>query len=546
MGDFNLTSLIFSIIGGLGLFIYGIHVMSEGMQKIAGDKLRTVIAKFTTNRFTGLLTGAGITSLIQSSSVMTVMVVGFINAGLMTFRNSIAVILGANIGTTVTAQLVAFKLTEYALPLIGIGSALYFFGRTKKQRNIGQAIFGFGSIFLGLNIMSSVVKPLAGNGALNTIFVTFSRNPLLGILVGAVATAIVQSSSVTTGIIVGLAATDILGLRAAIPLILGTNIGTTVTAVIASIKTTISAKRAAAAHIFFNIVGVVIAFVLMPIYYFIAINSSTSAARQIANVHTMFNVVNALIFLPFIPLFAKFIKKVVPGEDIVIHKGPRFLEKRLLKTPAIALDAAKNELLAMLILTRDAVSDAMDAYLKNDMKSANRVAAKEDATDALQESITKYLVQITQQEMSQELSEKVPPLLHSVNDVERIGDHAENIAEIAERKIEDKLKISKEAQLELSKMYAALNSMFDNVTIALENMDKKAAKNALSNEDKINLLTAEIRNKHLERVNKGVCVPIAGVNFVDLIMNMEKIGDHMANVAHAILGDLSWNHNDAI
>jgi len=364
MGDFSLTTLIFSIIGGLGLFIYGIHVMSEGLQKITGDRLRNVLAKFTTNRFTGVLTGAGITSLIQSSSVMSVMVVGFINAGLMSFERAIPVILGANIGTTITAQLVAFKLTKYALPLVGIGSALYFFGRNRKQRNIGQAIFGFGAIFLGLNIMTSVVKPLAGNGALNTIFVTFSRNPLWGILVGAIATAVVQSSSVTTGIIVGLAATDIIGLRAAIPLILGTNIGTTVTAMIASIKTTISSKRAATAHVFFNVVGVIIAFVLMPIYYFIAIHTSGNVARQVANVHTIFNIVNALIFLPFIALFARFIKKIVPGEDIVVDKGPKFLEKRLLKTPSIAFDAAKKELLRMLILTREAVSDAMDAYIK--------------------------------------------------------------------------------------------------------------------------------------------------------------------------------------
>lgn len=546
MGSFDLTTLIFSIIGGLGLFIYGIHVMSEGMQKIAGDRLRTVLAKFTKNRFTGLLTGAGITSLIQSSSVMTVMVIGFINAGLMTFEGAIPVILGANIGTTVTAQLVAFKLTKYALPLVGIGSALYFFGRNRKQRNSGQAIFGFGAIFLGLNIMTSVVKPLAGSGTFNNIIVTFSTHPFLAIIVGMIATEIVQSSSVTTGIIVGLAATGIIDLRAAIPLILGTNIGTTITAVIASIKTTISAKRAAVAHVCFNVIGVAIAFALMPLYYFIAIHSSSSVARQVANTHTIFNVVNALIFLPFVPLYAKFIKKIVPGEDIVIHKGPKFLEKRLLATPSIALDAAKNELIRMLILTREAVEDAMNAYIKNDLKSAKKVAAKEDATDSLQESITKYLVELTQQEMSRELSEKIPPLLHSVNDVERVGDHAENIAEIAERKVEDKLKISKTAETELNRMYAALNSMFDNVTIALEKMDKNAAKKALSNENKINLLTVEIRNNHLQRVNKRICVPIAGVNFVDLVMNIEKIGDHLTNIAHAVLGDLSWNHNDKI
>lgn len=540
-----LQELLFGIIGGLGLFLFGIHLMGEGLQKLSRDKIRTILSKFTNNRISGLLVGAGVTSLIQSSSATTVIVVGFINAGLMTLRQSIGIILGANIGTTITAQLIAFKLTSYALLLVGIGSFLYFFGKKRKYKDIGETIFGFGTIFLGLNIITKAISPLSTEGGMvANLFLTLSHNPLLAILIGIIATAIVQSSSVTTGIIIALAAAGLIDISAAIPLVFGTNIGTCITAILASINTTISAKRAAVAHVIFNLAGVLIAFILLPIYInIVTYLSPTDVARQIANTHTLFNVVNALIFLPFVPLYVKLIKKLVPGKDIVVTHGPKYLEKRLLKTPSIAISAATKEMLRMVNMTKEMITESMEGFFTNNTKTLSRIEPKERETDSLQESITKYLVNLTQEELGQEQSEKIPALLHSVNDIERIGDHAMNITELAERKIDDKLVLSEEAVEELKKMQGIIDKMFDNIIETLQNKDLNAAKKVLINEEEINLLTLVLRQNHIERLNARKCKVMSGIIFLDLVMNLEKIGDHLTNVAQASLGSLRIGNN---
>jgi phosphate:Na+ symporter len=541
----DVTKLIFGIVGGLGLFIYGIHLMSAGLQKIAGSKIRIILSKLTSNRFMGVLVGASTTALIQSSSATTVTVVGFINAGLMSLTQAVSVIIGANIGTTITAQLIAFKITKLSLPIVGFGAFFYLFGRKKKHKNIGEAIFGFGLLFLGLAIMGDVVKPLAASNNVKEMFLMFGHNPLLGVIAGMIVTEIVQSSSVTTGIIITLASAGLLDLNAAIPLVFGTNIGTCITAVIASIKTTVSAKRAALAHIGFNVIGTFIALFILPFYLYLAKILSNDIARQIANTHTLFNVVNTLIFLPVLPLYAKMVTKIIPGKDIAIRKGPRYMDKALLKTPTIALSAVKKEITRMTKLVEEMVDDAMNGFYENNLKQNQKVIAKEDAIDELQSLITDYLVELTQRELSTSQSQSIPSLLHSVNDLERIGDHAVNITELTEKKVEDKLVFSPTAIKEIRTMHNNINQMFAHVITALNTSSLKEAKHVLKIEGKVNTDTINYRQTHAQRLNDRKCNVFSGIVFLDLIMNFEKVGDHLTNIAQALLDKLK-PRNDTI
>lgn len=533
-----MLELLFGIFGGLGLFIFGIFVMGEGLQKLAGNKIKTILSKLTNNSFVGLGVGAGITSLIQSSSATTVLVIGFVNAGLMTLTQSVGVILGAHVGTTITGQLIAFKLTKYALPIVGIGSFIYLFCKRKKTKDLGETIFGFGTLFLGLAIMGDAVKPLGDSVFVQNLFVNFSQNPLLGVVVGMLITAIVQSSSVTTGLIITLGLSNLITFEAAIPLILGANIGTCVTALLASIKTNRSAKRAAAAHILSNTIGVGIALLMMPLYIKVITFTSSDIARQIANMHTLFNVVTALIFLPFIPLFVKVINKIIPGKDVEITRGPKYIEKHLLKTPSIAIATTLKEMRRMMKIVRGMIDDAMEGFYTNKRDPLTKVAPKELVVDDLQTAITNYLVELTQRELSKEQSEEIPALLHSVNDIERIGDHAENLVELAERKIDEKLFFSEQAVKEVKQMHQKVSEMLELTIIALKSESQKEAEKILEIEQEINKMTLKFRDNHIRRLNKRQCRLLAGIVFLDIIMNFEKIADHLNNIGQMIKGEM--------
>ena len=544
MGDLNITQLLFSLIGGLGLFIFGIKMMGDGLQKAAGQKMRSILGKLTKHRFMGLGLGTVVTSIIQSSSATTVMVVGFVNAGLMTLVQSIPIILGANIGTTITAQLIAFKLTDYALPIVAIGASMYLFGKTKKTKQIGEAILGFGILFLGLSIMSSGVKPLRSSELIKHAFTNLSHNPLLGIIVGTIATIIVQSSSASTGIVLALATTGLMDINAALPIILGTNIGTCVTAMLASIGTNISARRTAMAHVLFNVIGTGIALVFFKIYLNIVLASSSDLLRQIANFHTIFNVVNALIFIGFTKQFAKIVERIIPGKVETIEFGPKYLDKNLLNTPSIAIEAAKKEIRRTLKLADEMVDHSLKAFYDKDKSEIKRVYSKEDLIDELQDAITDYLVKITQKEISEKEAVMIPSLLHSINDIERVADHAVNISELAERTIDEKIKFSSFALKEIKEVETILKEMIKNAIRALPDLNKKLASKIEENEETINNLVFEFRNMHTNRLAKGTCNHKAGLIFVDLLMSFEKIGDHLVNVAQAIQGKLSWENNN--
>ncbi|MBU0635252.1 MAG: Na/Pi cotransporter family protein [Candidatus Omnitrophica bacterium] len=538
--------LVFGLAGGLGLFIYGIHLMGEGLQNAAGDKLRRLLKALTKNTYLGIIVGTFITAIIQSSSATTVMVVGFVNAGLMTLQQSIGVIFGANIGTTVTAQIIAFKLTALALPAIAIGTCLYLFIHKRFWRFLGLFILGFGVLFLGLQIMTSTVKPLAQNQAVRDIFIAFSHNPFLGIVTGAAVTAIFQSSSVTTGMVIALSSLGLLDLRAAIPLIFGCNIGTCVTALLASLGTNITARRTALAHILFNVMVTLIFIPTLPFYYKIIMLTSSDIARQVANAHTLFNVIGTLIMTPFVGLYVKIVTRILPGKEIIVDTQPKFLEKHLLQTPLVALDAAIKETIRMAELAQSMMGDAMKGFLKGDSKALEMISKKEVVLDNLQEAIADYLMELMQKEISPDIAKKIPALLHSINDIERIGDHSENLLELAERKIISDLPFTQEAIQELQEMFSLVDRMAERIIKGLDTNDINEAKIVLELEDQVNRLTQQLRENHIDRLSEGKCKVLSGIVFLDMVSNYEKIADHLTNVAQAVAGKLQWVHEDDV
>jgi len=546
-------TILFGLIGGLGMFLFGMRLMSEGLRKVADRRLRQILELLTKKPVIGLLVGAGVTCLIQSSSATTVMTVGLVNAALLTLRQAIGVILGANIGTTVTAWLVSFfavfKITNYALPAIGIGFAINTLARRRSTRLWGQVLMGFGILFMGIHFMKDAFSPLKESETVKNVFVQFSQHPLLGVLVGTIVTMMLQSSSATIAMVQVLAFQGLISFDAAIPLILGDNIGTTITAQIAAAGTNRNARRAAMAHTLFNVIGV--AYMLIFVYlgwYSRAVNylvgGNTSAQTimlRIAIAHSVFNVFNAVVvFLPMIGLLEKTARLLVPGEDAPDGE-PKFLEEHLLDTPPVALAQATKELVRMAKMAREAVNEALEGFFNNDRKRLEAVSSKEEAVDCLQIEITRYLVALSTRTLSEVLSQELPVLLHSVNDIERVSDHAENIVELAERKMEQNLPFTELAIKELRTMCGHVNEMMENVLKALEKNDQELARRALKTEEILNTLQLEFRRTHGERLEKGQCKLLSGLVFLDMVDNLEKIGDHLTNVAQAIIGGLKWD-----
>jgi len=533
---------IFGVVGGLGLFIFGIHLMGAGLHKASADKIRKILAALTSTPFIGMLVGAGVTSLIQSSSATTVMLVGFVNAGLMTLRQAIGVILGADIGTTITAQLIAFKLTDYALPIIGLGMAMSIFAKKKFYKSIGEFLFGFGILFLGLKILTGSVKPFGASESVRNAFIIFSKSPITGIATGMIVTMIVQSSSVTVGLVLALASVGLIDLRGAIPLILGDNIGTCITALLASMGTTISAKRTAIAHVTFKVIGVVLLLIFLPYYQKLIAATATNIMRQCANAHTIFNVMITMLFLPLAGVLARTIEKVVPGKETVVEAGPKHLEKHLLNTPVLALQAAIHETIHTLNLVKEMIDEAIEGFMGNDIKALDKVSQGEEAVDSLRMAVSNYLVELMQRELSEEESKKIPSLLHIINDVERIGDHAENLRDLAERKIDEKLPFSKMAISEIRQMQGEIDQMVEEAISALKTNEVKEAQKVIERESRVNLLRNKLNQNHVKRLEDGTCKVLSGIVFLEMVSNFEKIGDHLTNIGQAVISPLQWEH----
>jgi len=527
---------VFSIVGGLALFLYGIGLMGTGLQKIAGERLRRILALLTTSPWTGTLIGAGVTAIIQSSSATTVMVIGFVNAGLMTLTQAIGVIFGANIGTTVTAQLLAFKITRYALPMLAVGFAIQFIGKKDIYKYFGLFLLGFGILFVGLKMMTDMTKPIVENEAVRQSFVRYSENAVLGILTGMIVTFIVQSSSATVGLVLALSSVGLISLNGAIPLILGDNIGTTITAFLASLGAGRSAKRAAVAHFMFNLLGALIVLALLPLYLRIVTYTATDIARQIANAHTLFNVINTLIFLPFTALYAKLIKLIIPGEDRVYATGPKYIDDGLLRVPSVAISQTIKEIAGMLETTREMIKNAMAGLFDEDTARLAEVAQQEESVDLLQLAVTEYITELSQRQLGVTESEMIPMLLHSVNDVERIGDHAENLVELAERKLQRKIPFSEEALDSIRQLHTQIDEMIEKTIQALQADDSESAQWEIQQEANIDDAIDKFQQEHMQRLEQGRCNVYAGLIFLDILNNFEKIVDHLTNIAEAVLG----------
>jgi len=549
---------IFGTVGGLGLFLFGMGLMSEGLKKAAGQKLKSLLEVLTKHRVVAVVTGALVTALIQSSSATSVMTVGLVNAGLLTLKQALCVVLGANIGTTITAGLVSvlalFKITNYALPAVGIGFLLMIGGRTNKARTTGEILIGFGLLFLGIHFMKDSFAPLKDSLDAQRALIWVGHNPLLAVLAGTLITMLLQSSSASIAMIQILAWQGAFGmnwdqvLSVTVPYILGDNIGTTITAQIAALRSSRNGKRAAMGHTIFNVIGVL--YMLLPVWmgwYTIFVKwltpgplNENTIMTHIFAAHCTFNVFNTIVFLPLIRLLQIVVMKIIPVTQSEIARKPVALETHLLKTPVIALDQAKREIVRMAKTSRKTLLLAIDGILDSNKRHLKTVREMEDYIDDFQLEITSYLSALSRQTLSDELSVELPVLLHAVNDLERIGDHAVNIVEIAERKVGQKLDFSSEARAEADQLKVEIEEMFDHVVEALETDDPEGARQAHSHEEMLNRMQVNFRRSHVQRMSDGKCSPEAGLIFIDLVDNVEKTGDHLTNIAQAITGGLQW------
>ncbi len=552
MNDIDVVSVIFKLIGGLGLFLVGMQFMSEGLQKSSGDSLKKILEKLTSNRIIGTGVGALVTAVIQSSSATTVMVVGFVSAGLMSLTQALSVILGANIGTTITAQIIVFKVSIISLPCIGIGSILYIFFRKPAIQYLGQIVMGFGLLFLGMDTMTEAFKPLAKSEEFKNIFVYFSHNPVLAVAAGAVTTLIVQSSSATMGITIALATAGIIDFPAAAALVLGENIGTTITANLAALNANRTAKQAAFGHFLFNLIGVSYMLIfLTPFMAFInyitpgdvakAVQEGSNViypniGRHIANLHTMFNIINTLIFLPFLPLLAKLCEKIIkdnPEEKVenkLVH-----LSQEMLSTPEIAVGFAQKEAGRMFLLAVDLFNYAKKALMENDNTALNKGKKLSDDLDEFNSEIHLFLSKLTTRPLSEKSLHSISNIGAAVEEINQIGDRSLKLIKTKSKMNDKELVFSTDADNELK---ALLNNV-DNFT---EMVKKLYILNSKENnldafeqkEEHIDKLRKLYKKNHQKRLDDGICKLPAGLAFVDLLKTLEKIADNIYALAQII------------
>lgn len=540
--EMNWQEILFSFFGGLGIFLFSIKYMGDALQKAAGDKLRDILDRFTTNPFMGVLVGIIVTILIQSSSGTTVIVVGLVSAGFMTLRQAIGVIMGANIGTTVTAFIIGLDVGAYALPIMAIGAFMIFFFKKNKIQNIGQVIFGFGGLFFGMETMSGAMKPLRELPAFIDMTVNLSEMPILGVAVGTIFTLIVQSSSGTIAILQGLYAEGLVTLDAALPVLFGDNIGTTITAVLAALGTSVAARRAAAVHVLFNVIGsVIFLLLLVPFTAYVTWLGTTFGLEpkmEIAFAHGTFNIANTIIQFPLIGLWAYLVTRLIPGEEVTIEFKPKHLDIHFIEqSPSIALGQAKEEILRMGQYSVQGLQETYEYLKTKSSKNAETGYQLEDAINNLDSKITDYLVLISAESISAADSTRHTMLMETVRDIERIGDHFENIIELIDYQVNNRVNLTEDAMEDLREMFTLTIATVQKSLDALDTTSHELAREVAEQEDLIDKMERKFRKKHILRLNEGACSPQAGIVFVDIVSNLERIGDHSVNIAEAILGN---------
>ena len=556
-----MTTIIFQSLGGLGLFLFGMKIMSEGLQKVAGNRMRKILGIVSNNRFVGCGVGALVTSVIQSSSATTVMLVSFVDAGLMSFIQATGVVLGANIGTTVTAQLIAFNITAYALPAIAAGVLLKFFLGRQKWIYVGDVLLGFGLIFFGLATMKAGFAPLKDHPSFVALFTRFNADDIVSImlciLVGTVLTMILQSSSATIGVTMALASQGLLNFEASVALILGDNIGTTITAQLASIGASINARRTARAHAIFNVVGVVLIVLFFPFFLKLVVwmtsalmdigspdllvgGEQPNIGRYIANAHTAFNLVNALFFLIFLNYLVRMTSWLVPerkGErDLDEFRHIKFIDSRYIDTPDVAIAQARAEVVRMGEAVEKMYAEVVHSLKERKLKELSKWRKREDTIDHLQKEIIQFLVQVVQRPISAEESKEVASLMRMANNLERAGDGIENIAELLEELIEQNLHLSEGGLHDYEVISTKVGKFLAVVVEGIRNEDKEIMSLAQELENDIDRMREEMRGNYIMRLQSGVCTVDPGLILVDMLTAFEKIGDFCYNVSQAVAG----------
>ncbi len=526
-------NILLGLFSGLALFLFGMEFMGDGLENAAGSRLKSFFDKAITNPFKGALVGTIVTAIIQSSSATTVMVVGFVNAGLMSLYQAVGVIMGANIGTTITGQLITFKIDDYIPLFIIIGAALILFMKQQNRKEIGKIIFGFGLLFMGLSTMKESMSPIAETTFFQDLIVALEGNMFLGILVGAIMTAVVQSSSASTAILLSLAATGAINLQVAIPILFGNNIGTCVTALLSSLNANKVAKKAAFIHLAFNLIGTLIFLPFINLLSQIVVTIGGDIDRQIANAHTIFNIVNAALLLPFAGLFVKLANlalKDKESETTINRLDPRFLE-----SPAIAFEQAFQESLTMFELAKENVTLATNALIESDLSQTKKIYENEAEINRLERDLSTYLVSRSSAESTEVDTKRIASMIKIVNDIERIGDHSKNIAELAQEVSTGKLTFTKDALEELKLIYNYTIESIKSSYTSYKTNNREKANDTMIFEENIDRLEELLRDKHIQRLSQNKCNAHSGAVFLDAISNFERIGDHSINIAEYVL-----------
>ncbi len=552
------TKMLVKLFGGLAIFLVGMKGMSAGLRRMADRRLKAILQAMTRNRFLATGVGAGLTAMVQSSSAVTVMTVGFVNAGLMTLTQAIGVVYGASIGTTITAQIVAFQLDWVAYPAVAVGLAMTALGRRPWLKALGEAIMGFGLLFLGMTIMSDTLKPLRHSPEFQALFQLFDCSPVDGripamstlmcIVIGTVATCIVQSSSATVGLVIALSGQGLVSFYTAVPLVVGDNIGTTITAILASLGANRNAKRAALAHALYKIFGAAWMYLLLfvPLWHgqpvflgfvdHITPGEVFAAApenltRHVANAHTAFNVLNCMLFLPFVDFMARLCRKVIPVTDADRETVLEYLEPHLLDSPSLALQQAVREVGYMLRRAQKSINEGCEFFYGGPSDLAQKIKAREDLIDRLQAEITSYLVELSRKELAPMEATLIPALIHAVNDAERIGDHSENLVELTHLKHDNQHTITDTAEEDIRRLQDLLNQQFDVILRTLGHAESNEVDHVLVKEEEITELVKAATEAHVRRLEAQTCEVQAGVVFLDFIAHLERVGDHLVNIA---------------
>jgi phosphate:Na+ symporter len=542
---------VLKLLGGVALLIYGIKTMGDALQNLAGDNMRRLLASLTGTPAKGIAVGALVTMIIQSSSATTVMVVSFVHVGLMNLAQAFSVVMGANIGTTIVAQLIAFDITRYSIIAAIVGMILALAGRNAKQRQAGAGLVGFALLFIGMSMMQDAMSFLKGRADL---FTGLNDRPIYGLLTGMLVTMAVQASSATVGLTMAMASQGLLELPTAIAIIFGDNIGTTITAVLASLGGNRAAKQAAAAHVMFNVIGSCVLMMpfLFPRYVALIRMTSPDVMRQIANSHSLFNILNTALFFPFVKPYTELIKKILPSGPQAAapqyaEQGARFLDAHLAKvSPAAGIEAVRKEMVSLGEVALAMIKDCRRIIIERDWKSIPDVLAAEKNIDRLTHEIIRYATEVGQKIRTRDLSLLLNSCVSGVSDIERMGDHGENLAELAQYMSKHKLKFSHKATAECDEMFQLVVAAVEKSIRALDGERSELSEEALELEKKSDEMERALRARHIERLNSGKCQPDVGVVFIDILSNLERVADHAHNVALIVKDIQVIHHRQAV